>query len=127
MTTINHIVLQGHMGRDPELRRSQDGKPIANFSVATKDRNDTEWHNVVAFGKTAEFVEQYFKKGSKITVFGKIKYRTWEKDGEKKYKTEIVASEVNFAEGKKAGGADTPSASPQEEASPATFDEEIPF
>ena len=99
--TVNKVILVGNLGRDPEVRSLPSGQPIASFSVATsrrfKDRDgqrqeQTEWHNIVCFGKQAEIAAQYLTKGKQIFVEGRIQTRSWDdkNTGEKKYKTEIV-------------------------------------
>lgn len=99
--SLNRATLIGHLGQDPEMRRTRDGKPIANLSVATseswRDRNSgerkekTEWHRVVIFSEgLATVAEKYLSKGSKVLVEGQIQTRSWEKDGHKNYTTEIV-------------------------------------
>lgn len=102
---INKVTLLGHIGKDPEIRATQGGTIIASFSLATSDRrkdnqgewqDTTEWHNLVAFNRTAEIVRDYLGKGSHIYVEGKITTRSWEdKDtGVKKYRTEILVNEL---------------------------------
>lgn len=98
--SLNRVQLIGHLGSDPEIRATQDGKPIANMSIATSDTwNDaqgqkqekTEWHRVVVFGRLAEIVQQYLKKGSQIFVEGKLQTRKWtDKQGIERYSTEVV-------------------------------------
>jgi single-strand DNA-binding protein len=97
---VNKVILVGNLGRDPEMRSLPSGQPVANFSVATsrryKDRegnrkDETEWHNVVCFGKQAEIAGQYLVKGKMIFVEGRIQTRSWEdKEGKKQYRTEII-------------------------------------
>lgn len=90
--TINKQILVGNLGKDPRITRTGD-TVIANISIATTGRDDsTTWHNVVAFNKTAEFAEKYLKKGAKVYVEGPTQNRTYEKDGETKYVTEVVAN-----------------------------------
>ena len=103
---INKAIIYGNLTRDPELKSLPSGSTVVNFSVATnhtwKDKNgqrqdSVEYHNVVAFGRTAETVNQYMKKGSGIYVEGRIQTRTWDgTDGKKNYKTEIIADRVQF-------------------------------
>ena len=99
--SLNKAQIIGHLGNDPEIRRSQDGKAIANFTVATseswRDKNSgekkekTEWHRVTIFNEgLAKVAEQYLKKGSKVFIEGALQTRMWEKDGHKNYTTEIV-------------------------------------
>ena len=106
MIGVNKVILIGNLGRDPELRYTPGGQAVATFSLATTERyNDrsgqrqerTEWHNVVAWGKLAELVNQYLKKGRSAYIEGRITTRSWDdKDGNKRYKTEIVANQVQF-------------------------------
>lgn len=97
---MNNITIVGRLGRDPELRFGKDGKPIANFSVATdygRDENKkTSWHNVVCFGTLAENVTQSIGKGSRVIVSGRLDVSEYEKDGEKKKKHELVADAVGL-------------------------------
>ena len=115
---INKAMLFGNLTRDPELRALPSGMNVVNFSIATnrtyKDRDgkkqeQTDFHNVVVFGRQADVVNQYLKKGSSVFVEGRMQTRSWEKDGEKKYRTEVVADRVQF--GPKAGGGGARSAS----------------
>lgn len=102
--SVNKVILIGCLGKDPELKYTQNGVAVATFSVATssgggKDKEQvTEWHSVVVFEKLAENCSQYLQKGRQVYVEGRIQTRSWEdKDGGgKRYKTEIVASVVNF-------------------------------
>ena len=106
---MNKAMLIGNLGKDPELRYTQNQTAVASFSVATAERqkkgetweNVTEWHNVVTWGKTAENCAKYLAKGKKVFVEGKIQTRSWEdKDGNKRYTTEIVAQNVQFLDSK---------------------------
>lgn len=102
--SINKVTLIGTVGRDPEMRFTPGGSGIANFSMATNesynDKNtgqrveNTEWHRIVAFGKLAEIIQQYVKKGSKLYIEGKLRTNEWEKDGIKRYSTDIIANEM---------------------------------
>jgi len=105
MAGLNHVILIGNLTRDPELRAISSGTQVANFGVATnrvwKDRDgnkqeSAEFHNVVVFGRQAETTAQYLKKGSSVLVEGRLQTRSWDSDGVKKYKTEIVADRVQF-------------------------------
>jgi single-strand DNA-binding protein len=99
---MNRAILSGHLGRDPEVRRLNDGRPVVSFSIATSERwrdkqtgerrEKTEWHNVVIFNEAlCKITEQYLKKGSKILLEGKIKTRKWQdKSGADRWSTEIV-------------------------------------
>jgi single-strand DNA-binding protein len=106
MIGVNKVILIGNLGKDPELRYTPGGQAVATFSLATTERwNDrngqrqdkTEWHNVVVWGKLAELVNQYLKKGRSAYIEGRITTRSWDdKDGNKRYKTEVVANQVQF-------------------------------
>lgn len=109
-------MLFGNLTRDPELRALPSGMNVVNFSIATnrtyKDRDgkkqeQTDFHNVVVFGRQADIVNQYLKKGSSVFVEGRMQTRSWEKDGEKKYRTEVVADRVQFGPKGSGGGART--------------------
>jgi single-strand DNA-binding protein len=110
MASLNKVMLIGRLGRDPEIRYSQQGSAVVNFSIATSeqwtDKNTgekqekTEWHNIKVFGKQAEICEKYLSKGSKIFVEGKLQTRSYEKDGQTHYITEIVALNFQFLGGK---------------------------
>lgn len=122
MAGVNKVILIGNLGKNPELRYTPSNQAVANFSLATterwSDRNGqrqerTEWHNIVAWGKLAELANQYLRKGRSAYIEGRITTRSWE-DKEtktKRYKTEIVASTIQFLGGPGQGDAD--SAPPQ--------------
>ncbi|MCA1766149.1 MAG: single-stranded DNA-binding protein [Desulfobulbaceae bacterium] len=102
---INKAILIGNLGADPEVRYTQSGTAVANFNLATtetwtKDGNKeekTEWHRIVAFGRLGEVCGEYLSKGSKAYIEGRIQTRQWEdKDGNKRYTTEIVAREMKI-------------------------------
>ena len=110
---VNKVFLLGNVGKDPEIRSTAGGMTVASFTLATADRqkdaqgnwqDKTEWHNLVAFQRTAEIVRDYVKKGTQIFVEGKIQQRSWDdKDtGQKKYKTEILVNELSLL--RQAGG-----------------------
>ncbi len=112
---LNKALLYGNLTRDPELRALPSGQQVASFGLATnrsyKDRNGqkqeaTEFHNVVAFGRPAEIIAQYMKKGRPIYIEGRIQTRSWDdKDsGKKNYRTEIVVENFQFGDGGGAGG-----------------------
>ena len=106
----NHVQLIGRVGQTPEIKTLDDGRKIANFSIATNEsyRNakgekveQTYWHNLVAWGKTAELIDNYVEKGKEIGIGGKLTNRTYEtKEGQKRYITEIVVQEVLLLGGK---------------------------
>lgn len=106
MASVNKVVLLGRLGRDPETRYASDGgTPICHLAVATSRRNkdrdgnrgeETEWHNVVLFGKTAEIAQQYLQKGSEVYIEGRLRTRSYEKDGVKRYSTEIIGESMQL-------------------------------
>lgn len=101
---MNLVILKGHLGKDPESRIFGQGKEVATFSLATtkhwkqdgERKTATEWHNVTAFNGLAGIVTQYCKKGSEVLVTGEIKYESYEKDGQRKYVTKIVADKIEL-------------------------------
>ena len=112
---VNKVLLLGNVGKDPEIRASQGGMTIASFTLATADRqkdqtgqwtDKTEWHNLVAFGRTAEIVRDYVKKGTQLFVEGKIQTRSWDdkESGQKKYRTEILVNDMSLLGGRGEGG-----------------------
>jgi single-strand DNA-binding protein len=149
---VNKVFLLGNVGKDPEFRTTPGGMNVASFSLATADRakdtegnwtDRTEWHNLVAFQRTAEIVRDYVKKGSQIFVEGKIQTRSWE-DKEtkvKKYRTEILVNELSLLGGRggeggssSGGGYSRSSSSSNSAAAPANdyadqqiTDDDIPF
>lgn len=114
MASVNKCIIVGNLGRDPELRYAASGDAIANIAVATsfksKDKNTgestekTEWHRISFFGKLAEIVGQYLKKGSTVYVEGRLQTRKYtDKDGVEKFATEIVAEQMQMLGGKQGG------------------------
>lgn len=108
---LNNVLLYGNLTRDPEVRSLPSGQQVATFSIATnrsfrnkegQQQEQTEYHNIVAFGRTAEVMGQYLKKGRPVFVQGRMQTRSWDKDGVKQYRTEIVVD--NFQFGPQAGG-----------------------
>ena len=103
---INKVILIGNLGRDPETRYAQGGNAVTNFSVATteswRDRNSgeqqerTEWHNVVCFARLAEIAGEYLRKGSKVYIEGSLRTSSWEQDGQKRYRTEVMARDLQM-------------------------------
>src|SRR5438093_5501194 len=105
--SVNKVILVGNLGKDPEIRRTQDGRPVANLSVATSDtwrdkttgerRERTEWHRVVIFNEgLCRIAEQYLKKGSKVYLEGQLQTRKWQdQSGQDKYTTEVVLQNFN--------------------------------
>jgi len=126
---LNKVFLFGNLTRDPELKSLPTGTQIASFGLATNRRvkrdsgyeDQPEFHNIVAFGKVAELVTQYMKKGSSLLVEGRIQTRSWEQEGQKKYRTEIIAETVQFGPrtGGGAGGGERSSIPSQSTSAPA--------
>ena len=114
MAGVNKAILVGNLGRDPELRHTPNGQAVVNFTLATSenwtDKNGerqerTEWHRIVVWGKTAEMCNQYLSKGRTVYIEGRIQTREWEdKDGNKRYTTEINAQTVQFIGPRTDGG-----------------------
>ena len=101
---MNKAILIGNVGKEPEIRKTQSGISVANFSLATskkvKGEDKTEWHRIVAWDKLAEIIEKYVRKGDKIMIEGEIETRDYEKDGQKVYTTEIRAWNMEMLGGK---------------------------
>ena len=151
--SVNKVILIGNLGKDPEVKYTPSGTPVAKFSLATNERykdkagewqERTEWHNIVAWQRLAEIVGEYVKKGSKIYIEGRLQTSSWEdkQSGEKKYRTEIVANDLVLlsgrgeteGEGRVSRAASASSSfdqrpAPHEEPAHATeiTDEDIPF
>ena len=114
MSGVNKVILVGRLGKDPEVRHLENGATVANFSIATSEtykdrqtgerREQTEWHNVVLWRGLAEVAEKYVKKGDMIYVEGKLRTRSWEKDGVTRYTTEVVGDNMTMLGGGNAGG-----------------------
>ena len=104
--SVNKVILIGRLGSDPELRYTQGGQAVANFNIATNERwtdkegkanERTEWHKIVVWGRQAENCEKYLKKGRQVYIEGRLQTRDWEdRDGNKRYTTEVVAQQVTF-------------------------------
>ncbi len=149
---VNKVILVGHLGKDPEVKYLPSGSAVANVTIATseswKDKQSgdkqerTEWHNVVFFGKLAEIVGEYLKKGAQAYVEGSLRTRKWQdKEGKDRYTTEIVASDMQMLGGKQGSGGGSSYDSSRESSSPARgsaapsapaggpadFDDDIPF
>jgi|SRR5689334_1941882 single-strand DNA-binding protein len=114
MSGVNKVILIGRLGKDPEVRNLDNGAVVANFSIATsesyKDRTTgekkeiTEWHNIVLWRGLAEISQKYLRKGDMVYIEGKLRTRSWEKDGVTRYTTEIVADNMNMLSPKGNGG-----------------------
>ena len=104
---MNKVILIGRLGKDPESKTTNSGMVITNFSIATDDRKKvgdtwekiTDWHNIVTFGKTAEIAAKYLSKGSQCAIDGKIKTESYEKNGEKRWATKIIAEKIELLGG----------------------------
>ena len=112
--SVNKVILIGNLGKDPEVKYTPSGTPVAKFTLATNERykdkdgqwqDRTEWHNIVAWQRLAEIVGEYVKKGSKLYIEGKLQTSSWEdkQSGEKKYRTEIVAQDLVLLGGRGEG------------------------
>ena len=152
--SVNKVILVGNLGKDPEVKYTPSGVPVAKFSLATNERykdkggewqDRTEWHNIVAWQRLAEIVGEYVKKGSKVYIEGRLQTSSWEdkQSGEKKYKTEIIASDLVLLSGRGEGGGEHEGRSSSrgaaasssfdqrthadDHATPEITDEDIPF
>src|SRR5512134_3028889 len=124
MASVNKVILIGNLGRDPELRYTPSGQPVANFTLATTDNytskagdreERTEWHRIVAWGKTGELCAQYLSKGRSVYIEGRLQTREWEdKEGHKRQTTEIVAQNVTFLGGPRSGAPGGAGGEPQQ-------------
>ena len=144
---VNKVTLIGNLGNDPELRSTQSGSAVANITLATseswrdKETQETkervEWHRVIFFGRLAEVVNEYLRKGSQVYVEGRLQTRKWQdKDGNDRYTTEIVANEMQMLGSRSANSDSAPAnQQPSSISQPATqdavinepFDDDIPF
>ena len=114
MKSVNKVILIGNLGKDPEVKYTQGGMPVAKFSIATNERfkdkegnwqERTEWHNIVAFQRLAEIIGQYLKKGGKCYIEGSLRTGSWDdkETGKKIYKTEIIANDLVLLSGRGEG------------------------
>ena len=157
---VNKVILLGNVGKDPEIRATGGGTTVASFTLATAERtkdqqgnwtDKTEWHNLVAYGRTAEIVRDYVKKGKELFIEGRLQTRSWDdkESGQKKYRTEIIVNEMTLlgggagrGEGASSGGgyerssggyatnptrSSAPSAPANDYADQGITDEDIPF
>ncbi len=140
MAGVNKVILIGNLGKDPELRYTPGGQAVATFSLATgekwrdKDGNmqdRTEWHNIVVWGRSAENAKEYLSKGRPVYIEGRIQTRSWDdKDGNKRYTTEIVAQRLQFLGGRDQGAQTGAGAPPPEAPQPEDLggeDDDLPF
>jgi single-strand DNA-binding protein len=134
--SVNKVILIGNLGKDPEIRTLDNGNKVANFSIATTESyNDkasgkrvdqTEWHNIVIWGKLADIVEKYMKKGSSGYFEGKLQTKSYEKDGVTRYRTDVVCSQMTMLGGKKQEGQQAAPAVQQAEPVSGEMDD-LPF
>lgn len=143
---VNKVILIGNLGQDPEVRFLPSGDPVANFSMATSEswtdkqsgqkQEKTEWHRCAAFGKLAEVIQQYVKKGSRIYVEGQLQTRKWQaQDGTDRYSTDIKVREMQMLDGKSAAPQSPSPSQPSQQPQPAApnppsgddFNDDIPF
>ncbi|MBI2412907.1 MAG: single-stranded DNA-binding protein [Deltaproteobacteria bacterium] len=138
MAGLNKVILIGNLGADPEIRYTPSGMAVANFRIATSETRNTkdgqketktEWHRIVTFGKLAEICGEYLEKGKQVYIEGKIQTRNWEdKDGNKRFTTEIVANDMRMLGSKGASsGAGSSAAEPQVDEIPPTDMDDVPF
>lgn len=143
---VNKVILIGNLGRDPEVRSTPSGQPVASFTLATSRRwrdkggqkqEQTEWHNIVVWGKQAEIAGQYLTKGKQIYIEGRLQTRSWDdkNSGEKKYRTEIVCDNFQML-GSRGGDFESPGAGSSSHSGPSyddgggdfgSNDDDIPF
>ena len=136
--SVNKAILVGNVGKDPEIKFLPSGQAVANLTLATSERfkdksgefqERTEWHNLVAYQRTAEIIRDYVKKGSKLYVEGRIQTRSWDdqQSGQKRYRTEIIVNELVLlsgrGEGESGGGYSQRSSSGYDQRQPAQHDE----
>ena len=149
MAGVNKVIILGNLGADPELRSSPSGVTTCRLSIAT-DRNGTdkssdekkektEWHRVVFFGRSAEVIDQYLKKGQQLYIEGRLQTSKYEKDGIERYSTDIIGESFNFISGSGSSSSnnanqlandmnqDTSSSNKQEKPNTDDFDDDIPF
>ncbi len=146
---VNKVILIGNLGRDPETRYTQAGAQVTHFSVATNEswrdkqtgeqQERTEWHNVVCFSRLAEIAGEYLAKGRTVYIEGSLRTSSWEKDGQTRYRTEIIASEMQMLGGRDQDsggpprddapgrGAEATAQAPGGEPFEEDFDDDIPF
>ncbi len=144
---INKVILIGNLGADPETRYSQGGSAVTRLRLATTDswrdrqsgeqQERTEWHNVVCFGRLAEIAGEYLRKGSKVYIEGSLSTSSWEQDGQKRYRTEIIARDMQMLDSRGGGGGGMNDAPPtgfeprRQNNAPTLpeddFDDDIPF
>lgn len=148
--SVNKVILLGNVGKDPEIKSTASGVVVATFSIATSERfkdksgtwqDRTEWHNLVAYQRTAEIIRDYVKKGSKLYVEGRLQTSSWDDKttGQKKYRTEIIVNDLSLlsgrGEGESGGGYSRSNTASFDQSTPAQdysqeteiTDDDIPF
>jgi single-strand DNA-binding protein len=145
--TVNKVILIGRAGKDPEMKYAPSGTAIANFTMATNERtkdkdgnftDHTDWHRVVAFGRTAEVAGEYLTKGKLVYIEGRLQTRSWEdKDGQKRYTTEVVCNNMQLLGSKSdndtrnenlpENNEDSPDSTKEEVTTNAEEDDDLPF
>ena len=149
MAGVNKVIILGNLGADPELRSSPSGVTSCRLSIATsmnwtdkgsgEKKEKTEWHRVVFFGRSAEVIDQYLKKGQQLYIEGRLQTSKYEKDGIERFSTDIIGESFNFISGSGSSSSnnsnqfandmnqDTSSSNKQEKAKTDDFDDDIPF
>lgn len=111
MSSVNKVILIGRLGKDPEVRSLDNGNMVANFTLATSESyknksgekvESTEWHNVVFWGKSVDFIQRYVSKGDLVYIEGKLQTRKWESNGQTKYTTEVIGNNISALSSKNA-------------------------
>ena len=130
MAGVNKVILVGNLGKDPEVRHLENGAVVASFSLATSEsykdrttgerRDQTEWHNVVLWRGLAEIAEKYLHKGDSVYIEGKLRTRSWERDGITRYTTEIVGDNMTMLGSRSSGGGSNVPPPPSEEYAPSS-------
>lgn len=132
MPNLNKVMLMGHLGGDPELKSTANGKNVANFSLATSEKygekEQTQWHKIIMWDKLADLAAKHLQKGDAIYIEGKIQYRDYmDKDNIKRYVTEITAFSMQFIKTKGKDGDSTPKSADAKPAGAEPGDDEVPF
>ncbi len=141
--SVNKVILIGRLGKDPDLRYTPGGKAVASFTMATNERwsgqdgqkkESTTWHNIVAWGRTAEVLKEYLRKGSEVYIEGRIDNRSWDdKEGKKRYTSEVVVQNFQFvgsrggAEQQPQGGSAPDDVPPPPDRGGSASDDDLPF
>jgi single-strand DNA-binding protein len=132
--SVNKVILLGNVGKDPEIRSTTGGTMVASFGLATTDRtkdaqgnwqDKTEWHNIVAYGRLAEIIRDYVKKGHKLFIEGRLTTRNWDdkESGQKKYRTEIIVNDLSLLSGREDGSSGGGGYTRQQSSGPVPIDQ----